>query len=191
MSEPASGVVGVHEDHPVRSHLRQAPDGQGHTLPGPGDGHEAVERPPRQGRDGAFAPSPARPRRARVRPAIAGEDRDALLRVARYSARAPVPESGLRYDADRAEVELVSDRSDGPFAGSHRFSALEFIARWVGHVPGRYEMLVRYYGAYAIWRRVWWQRRGILLVSLPAAEVDARDRADQASPTRGGGRPGD
>ena len=63
-----------------------------------------------------------------IGPAIAGEDRNALLRVARYSARAPVTESLLRYDADRAEVELVSDRSDGPFAGIHRFSALEFIA---------------------------------------------------------------
>ena len=37
-----------------------------------------------------------------------------MLRVARYSARAPVAESRLRYDAARAEVELASDRSDGP-----------------------------------------------------------------------------
>ena len=96
-----------------------------------------------------------------VGPAIAGDDRDALLRVARYSARAPVAESRLRYDAGRAEVELVSDRSDGPYAGTHRFSALEFIARWVDHVPDRYETRVRYYGAYATRRRVWWQRRGI------------------------------
>ena len=36
-----------------------------------------------------------------------------LLRVARYSARAPVVESRLRYNAERAEVELVADRADG------------------------------------------------------------------------------
>ncbi len=91
--------------------------------------------------------------------------------MARYSARAPVAESRLRYDADHAEVELVSDRNDGPYAGIHRFSALEFIARWVDHVPDRYETRVRYYGAYATRRRVWWQRRGISLASAPAAEV--------------------
>ena len=114
-----------------------------------------------------------------VGPAIAGEDRDTLLRVARYSARAPVAESRLRYDAERAEVELVSDRSDGPYAGIHRFSALEFIARWVDHVPDRYETRVRYYGAYATRRRVWWQRRGISLASGPAvAEVPLAPAAD-------------
>jgi len=57
-------------------------------------------------------------------------------------------------------VELVSDRSEGPYAGVHRFSALEFIARWVDHVPERYEVRVRYCGAYATRRRVWWHRRG-------------------------------
>ncbi len=43
------------------------------------------------------------------------EEREGVLRVARYSARAPVAESRLRYDAARAEV--ASDRSDGPYAG--------------------------------------------------------------------------
>ncbi len=41
------------------------------------------------------------------------EEREGLPRVARYSARAPVAASRLRYDAERAEVELVADRSDG------------------------------------------------------------------------------
>ena len=70
------------------------------------------------------------------------EDREDVLRVARYSARAPVAESRLRYHAERAEVELVSDRSEGPYAGVHRMTALEFIARWVDHVPERYEVRV-------------------------------------------------
>ena len=81
---------------------------------------------------------------AYVGPSI--EEREGVLRVARYSARAPVADSRLRYDAARAQVELVSDRSEGPYAGVHRFSALEFIARWVDHVPERYEVTVRYAG---------------------------------------------
>jgi len=51
----------------------------------------------------------------------------------------------------------------------HRLSALEFLARWVDHVPERYETQIRYYGAFATKRRVWWRRRGIVLVSAPPA----------------------
>ena len=91
-------------------------------------------------------------------------EREGVLRVARYSARAPVAESRLRYHAERAAVELVSDRSDGPYAGVHRMTALEFLARGVDHVPERYEVRVRYTGAYATRRRVWWRRRGVVLV---------------------------
>ena len=91
------------------------------------------------------------------------EEREGLLRVARSSARAPVAESRLRYDAERAEVERVADRSDGPYAGVHRMTALEFLARGVDHVPERDEVRVRDAGAYATRRRVWWRRRGIEL----------------------------
>ena len=94
------------------------------------------------------------------------EEREGLLRVARYSARAPVAEARLRHDAERAEVELVSDRNEGPYAGAHRMTALEFIARWVDHVPERYEVRVRYAGAYATRRRVGWRRRGIVLARI-------------------------
>ena len=93
------------------------------------------------------------------------EDGAALLRVARYCARAPVAESRLRYDAARTEVELVADRTEGPYAGVHRMAALEFVARWVDHVPERYEVRVRYAGAYATRRRVWWRRCGVELVA--------------------------
>jgi hypothetical protein len=88
------------------------------------------------------------------------EDGAALLRMAIYCALAPVAESRLRYDVARAEVELVADRTEGPYAGVHRMAALEFVARWVDHVPERYEVRVRYAGAYATRRRVWWRRRG-------------------------------
>ncbi|MEO5619108.1 MAG: transposase [Candidatus Eisenbacteria bacterium] len=106
--------------------------------------------------------------RSRTAP-IHADDRDGLLRVARYSARAPIGEPRLRYDAERAQVELVCDRNDGPYAGTHRFAALEFLARWVDHVLERYETRVRYYGAYATRRRVWWRRRGVVLVETPVA----------------------
>jgi hypothetical protein len=102
-------------------------------------------------------------------------EREGLLRVARYSARAPVAEARLRYDAERAGVELVSDRNEGPYAGAHRMTALEFIARWVDHVPERYEVRVRYASAYATRRRVWWRRRGIVLARAsgePPAAVE-------------------
>jgi hypothetical protein len=110
-------------------------------------------------------------------PAI--HDREALLRVARYSARAPVAESRLRYDPERAEVELVADRVDGPYAGVHRMAALEFIARWVDHVPERYEVRVRYAGAYATRRRVWWRRRGVALVASPPVVTPAPEPAGE------------
>ena len=96
-----------------------------------------------------------------------------MLRVARYSARAPVAESRLRYDAERAAVELVADCVDGPYAGVHRMTALEFLARWVDHVPERYEVRVRYAGAYATRRRVWWRSRGVELVATPAAVAES------------------
>lgn len=64
-------------------------------------------------------------------------------------------------------MELVSDRNEGPYAGVHRFSALEFIARWLD-VPERYEVRLRYSGAYASRRRVWWHRRGVTLVGARA-----------------------
>ncbi len=101
------------------------------------------------------------------------EERAGLLRVARYSARAPVAEARLRYDAERAEVELVADRNDGPYAGVHRMTALEFLARWVDHVPARYEVRVRYAGAYATRRRVWWRRRGVVLARASGEPPDA------------------
>ena len=45
-------------------------------------------------------------------------------------------------------------------------------------MPDRYETRVRYYGAhYATRRRDWWQRRGISLASVAAAEVVSHEPA--------------
>jgi hypothetical protein len=43
-------------------------------------------------------------------------------------------------------------------------------ARWVDHVPDHYEVGVRYAGAYATRRRVWWRQRGVDLVNAAAVE---------------------
>jgi len=113
-------------------------------------------------------------------PQIEPEDRASVLRVARYGARAPVAESRLRYDAERAEVELVSDASEGPYAGVHRFAALEFLARRVDYIPAKGEVRVRYYGAYASRRWGWWRRRGLVLAG--ARPEDAHDTQHEAEP---------
>ena len=97
--------------------------------------------------------------------------------MARYCARAPVAESRLADDAERAEVAVDSGTSEGPDAGVHRMSALEFIARGLEQVPERYETRVRYYGAYATRRRVGWQRRGIVLAGAPPPAASAAEPA--------------
>ncbi len=42
------------------------------------------------------------------------------------------------------------------------------------HVPDHDEVQVRYAGAYATRRRVWWRRRGVTLTAAPALETPAR-----------------
>jgi hypothetical protein len=83
----------------------------------------------------------------------------------------------LRYDADRAEVELVSDAVDGPYVGVRRFAAVEFVARLVQHIPGKGEVRVRYYGAYASRRRGWWRRRGVVLAGAGQEQSHMRRSA--------------
>ena len=46
-------------------------------------------------------------------------------------------------------------------------TALEFLARWLEHVP------VRYAGAYATKRRVWWRRRGVVLARASGEPPEA------------------
>lgn len=119
---------------------------------------------------------------AYVGPAIAAADRAAVLRVARYGARPPVAESRLRYDAERAEVELSSDASDGPYAGVHRMEAVEFLARLVDHIPAKGEVRVRYYGAYASRRRGWWRRRGVVLAGAEPEAAREPERGTEPWP---------
>ena len=115
-----------------------------------------------------------------VGPAIEPEDRASVLRMVRCGARAPVAPSRLRDDAEHAEVEFVSDASEGPYAGVHRFAALEFLTRRVDHIPAKGEVRVRDDGAYASRRRGWWRRRGVVLAG--ARHEDAHDTEHEAEP---------
>ena len=91
-------------------------------------------------------------------------------------------ESRLSYDAERAKVELVSDASAGPYAGVHRFAAVEFLARLVDHIPAKGEVRVRYYGACASRRRGWWRRRGVVLAGTGLEGAHDTEREAQPWP---------
>jgi hypothetical protein len=104
---------------------------------------------------------------------IEADDALGLLQVARYSARAPIALERLRYDAAKEQVTLLSDKREGPTAGSHTFPALEFLSMLLAHVPDRHEILVREYGAYSVRRRAHWRRAGILTDARRPAEISA------------------
>ena len=91
--------------------------------------------------------------------------------------------AGVDKHAERAELELVSDRSEGPYAGVHRFEAPEFIVRRVDHVPERYEVRARYAGAYAH-PAVWWRRRGVVVAGA-SSEPRSPPERDHAWPAFG------
>ncbi len=91
---------------------------------------------------------------------IEPDDPAALLQLARYTARAPLSLQRMHYD--RHHVRIVSDKREGPTAGTHDFPPLEFLARLLMHVPDKNHIYVRYYGAYSVRRRATWRRQGIL-----------------------------
>ncbi len=97
-----------------------------------------------------------------------------MLQLARYAARAPIALERLHYDRGTKRVRLVSDKREGPTAGTRDFDPLEFLALLVAHVPDHHEILVRYSGAYSVRRRARWRTLGIL--------TDTRLRADPPPP---------
>jgi hypothetical protein len=92
---------------------------------------------------------------------IEADDQEGRAQLARYAARAPVALSRMTYDAQEGVVRIVSDKTDGPTAGTHSFEALEFLAQLLAHVPRKSEIYVRYYGAYSVRRRADWRKCGI------------------------------
>jgi hypothetical protein len=92
---------------------------------------------------------------------IEADDDKGRAQLARYAARCPVALSRMSYDAEDGVVTIVSDKTEGPTAGTHSFEPLEFLARLLAHVPRKSEIYVRYYGAYSVRRRAAWRLRGI------------------------------
>jgi hypothetical protein len=111
---------------------------------------------------------------------LEADDAQGILQLSRYAARAPVALERLQYDAKRGQVQLASDKKEGPTAGTHRFEAQEFLAQLLAHVPESHEILVRYYGAYSVRRRAQWRAAGILST---VREPEDGAHADEASPT--------
>ncbi|MCP3903419.1 MAG: hypothetical protein GY715_07260, partial [Planctomycetes bacterium] len=95
--------------------------------------------------------------------------------VARYAARGPVALGRMTYDADGGMVQIVSDKADGPTAGTRTFEALEFLALLLAHVPRKGEVYVRYCGAYSVRRRAAWREAGVLAARGAAPVRDAED----------------
>jgi len=108
------------------------------------------------------------------------DDAYGILQLARYAARAPVALQRMHYDAKNQRVRIVSDKTDGPTAGTHEFEALEFLARLLTHVPDKSSIYVRYYGAYSVRRRARWRELGILTGTRVLAEATG---ASSDSPT--------
>ena len=107
---------------------------------------------------------------------LEADDALGLLQLARYAARAPIALHRIQYDAAKKRVQLVSDKRDGPTAGTHDFEPLEFLALLLAHVPDRHEILVRYSGAYSVRRRARWRNFGILAESRLCAETPRPDQ---------------
>lgn len=84
-------------------------------------------------------------------PRIWPDDHDALERLARYIIRACFSSERMVYiPAEKTPdgiAKVIYTSKDGK--SSQTFDALDWLARLVTHVPGRYEHTVRYYGYYS------------------------------------------
>jgi hypothetical protein len=116
---------------------------------------------------------------------LEADDALGMLQLARYAARASIALERLQYDAAKKRLRLVSDKRQGPTAGTHDFEPLEFLALLLAHVPDSHEILVRYSGAYSVRRRARWRKLGILTdTRLRAEPPDADEGVAPAWPTR-------
>ena len=114
---------------------------------------------------------------------LEADDPHGILQLARYAARAPIALERLQYDPRKQQVILVSDKTEGPTAGTHTFDALEFLARLLTHVPNKNEICVRYYGAYSVRRRHRWRKQGVLRDRQQPGDANETPPRDDAIPT--------
>jgi hypothetical protein len=83
-------------------------------------------------------------------PTIWPNDENALENLARYIIRACFSQERMTYipsNAGSFGAKVIYQSKDGKT--SETFSALDWLARLVTHIPNRYEQMVRYYGYYS------------------------------------------
>ncbi|MGH7688163.1 MAG: transposase [Gemmatimonadaceae bacterium] len=76
-------------------------------------------------------------------------DGEFAKRLARDCAQNPVALERLTDDGPGPPVYDRSDKRDGPPAGTEPVDPLEFLARFVTHIPNQHQLMTRYYGWYA------------------------------------------
>jgi hypothetical protein len=83
-------------------------------------------------------------------PTIWPNDENALENLARYIIRACFSQERMTYIPSSASsfgAKVIYQSKDGKT--SETFSAMDWLARLVTHIPNRYEQMVRYYGYYS------------------------------------------
>jgi hypothetical protein len=76
---------------------------------------------------------------------IPADDREALEKLAHYIIRCPFSQERMTYHAATRTVTYKS--KDGK--SRQEFSALDWLASIIYHIPNRWEQMVRYYGYYS------------------------------------------
>lgn len=83
--------------------------------------------------------------------AIRPDDEEGLERLARYVIRAPISQERMLYvpvsETTRGIAQVVYTGKNSRI--QERFTALDWLARLVTHIPNKGEQLVRYYGYYS------------------------------------------
>ena len=80
---------------------------------------------------------------------IQKEDREALVRLAKYVVHASFSLEKIRYVEKTNCVMYKSRMHQGKKRNFEVLDAIEFLHRVCLHIPGHYEALIRYYGYYA------------------------------------------
>ena len=78
---------------------------------------------------------------------VAPGDREGLHRLACYLAKPPLSLSRLEYAAGASTVTYHGKNPAAPGGGTAEYDPVAFLALILVHVPDRYEVRVRYYGA--------------------------------------------
>jgi hypothetical protein len=100
---------------------------------------------------------------------VSCSDAEAVERLARYIVRAPISQERMKYLPNTSSTNskgtvIYEGKTTGKLES---FSALDFLARLVTHIPNKYEQTVRYYGFYSN------KSRGVRAKALASAIEEA------------------